>query len=357
MASIPSMCVPKIKAESVKQFLIQNKVFRFGVRPDHSQDFVFFPITQKLSPILLSKLKKSSSKIKQSMHTFPEKEPLQSLNLKDSLKNQLSSEELSHLISAYDIVGSIAVIQVPKELMNRKSLIAKTVLKINHSIQTVCMITGGHSGKYRIQPVKLLAGKKTTETVYKEHNCLFKMDIAKVFFSPRLSFERARINDLIQPNEVIGSFFSGVGPYSIIFAKNSNTQRVYSVELNPSAVKYHKLNNKLNKVEEKVELLKGDVHKIVPKYLKGTCDRIVMPLPETGELFLDEAFAALKPEGGMIHFYTFAPRADLYSHAVSELEKVAKKFNRKIKIVRNEICRTFSASVVQIVLDVSVSEP
>ena len=59
-------------------------------------------------------------------------------------------------------------------------------------------------GSYRLRDLVYLAGENKTETVHKENNCVFHLDIKTSFFSPRLVYERRRISESnIQENEVI----------------------------------------------------------------------------------------------------------------------------------------------------------
>ncbi|MEW6295650.1 MAG: class I SAM-dependent methyltransferase family protein [Candidatus Diapherotrites archaeon] len=275
-------------------------------------------------------------------------------NLKEALEGKLSHKEKAFLVSSFDQVGNIAVIEVPQELNKKQKIIGEALLKVNKSIKTVCKIAGAHKGKYRIQPLKIIAGKKNFIAEYREAGCLFRFDLRKVFFSPRLAGERLRIARLIQPNEIIGAFFAGVGPYPIVFARNSPMKKAFAVELNPIAVKYLKENIALNKCAEKIEAIKGDVKKIASKKLKGKCDRIVMPLPHRGEDFLDSAFTALKPEGGIIHFYQVVPRDDPYKNALQRISETAKKFKKIFSVLYKKEVRPFSASRIQVVMDFKV---
>ncbi|MFH1234951.1 MAG: methyltransferase [Candidatus Diapherotrites archaeon] len=175
--------------------------------------------------------------------------------------------------------------------------------------------------------------------------------VGKVFFSPRLSHERARIAGLIKKGETVAVLFAGVGPFAIAFAKHSKAEKVFAVELNPDAFRLMQENIVLNKVESKVEAFKGDVRKVVPEALAGKCDRVAMPLPRGGENFLNVAFMALKPEGGVIHFYQFVEKADIYGPPLEALRVAAKKAGRKIRIKNKKIVRSFSPSRVQVVVD------
>jgi len=280
---------------------------------------------------------------------MPEKK--QPRNLKEALKGKLSKKEMKILIASFDSVGDIAVIQIPKGLGKKAKAIGEALLSINRHFKTVCMVSGEHAGKYRVQPVKVIAGKRNKKATYKESGCVFTIDLGKVFFSPRLSTERLRIAKLIKEGEVIGAFFAGVGPFPIVFAKNSGMEKAFAIELNPEAFKELLHNIGLNKCQNKIEAIKGDVKKIVPKMLLGKCDRIMMPLPKGAENFLKEALLALKPEGGVVHFYRFVEKASGAEQALGEVRAAAEALGMETSILRAEKVRSFSASKEQIVID------
>lgn len=272
-------------------------------------------------------------------------------NLKEALEGKLGKAEMPFLITSFDSIGDIAVIQVHEKLVKKARAIGEALLKVNKQFNTVCMVSGEHQGVYRVQPVKVIAGKKNKVATYRESGCVFSVHLGKVFFSPRLGTERLRISKMIKPGEVIGAFFAGVGPFPIVFAKNSGMKKTYAIELNPEAHKELIHNICLNKCQDKIEAIKGDVKKAVPKKLKGKCDRVVMPLPKGGESFLKEAMLALKPEGGTIHFYRFVERDKGAKQAMEEIKKAAKQTGMSTRVLRKEKVRSFSPSIQQIVID------
>lgn len=273
-------------------------------------------------------------------------------SLKEVLKNKLTKKEQSVLIKSFDSLGNIAVIEMPKELEKKEKLIGNTIIKLNKSIKTVCKIAGPHKGKYRVQPLKIIAGEKNFIAEYKESNCKFIFDVRKVFFSPRLSNERLRVSKLIKKGETVGCFFAGVGPYPIVFSKNSEMKKAVAVELNPFAVKFLRKNIELNKVKKKIEVIKGDVNKLGAK-LKNSFDRIVMPMPHGGETFLKQTLKALK-KNGVIHFYQVLPKETAFEQAIKRAEKECIKQKREFVLLNKRQARPFSASKIQVVIDFKV---
>ncbi|MBN2127267.1 MAG: class I SAM-dependent methyltransferase family protein [Candidatus Diapherotrites archaeon] len=275
-------------------------------------------------------------------------------NLRDALKEKLNEKEMQLLQTSFDSFGNTAVIEIPDELLKKEKLIGEALLSINKHFQAVYRKKGKTEGEFRVLPLKLIAGKPLKKAEYRESNALFRISLGKVFFSPRLSTERLRISKKIKKNEVIGALFAGVGPFPIVFAKNSEMSKAYAVELNPQAVKDMEENIKLNKCSEKIIPIEGDVNKVVPMQLKGLCDRVVMPIPKTGNTFLNSAIDCLKKKGGVIHFYFFGSKEKPFDNALKEIDSAIKEKNKKKRILFKKIVRPFSPTTVQVVIDFKV---
>jgi tRNA (guanine37-N1)-methyltransferase len=134
---------------------------------------------------------------------------------------------------------------------------------------------------------------------------VFAVDVKKCYFSPRLSHERSRIARLVECGETVVNMFAGVGCFSITIAKTVPQTKVFSIDVNPAAVKYMEENVKINRVYDKVAPLLGDSKDIINAKLQRMANRVLMPLPEKALEYLPYAVLALKPSGGWIHFYDF----------------------------------------------------
>lgn len=268
------------------------------------------------------------------------------------LENGLSKEIVSEINSAYDIVGDIIVIGIDKQYQNHYSIIGKALLQLHPNVKTVLNKIGEHKGIYRTQDMELVCGEDTRETIIKENGCRVKIDVEKVFCSTRLSEERRRIVDLVNPGETIGVFFAGAGPFALAIAKNKEVKEIVAIELNDLAVKYLGENIILNHTEQIIKPILGDVKIEAQKY-PNYFDRVIMPLPKSAELFLDSAIFSCK-SGGYIHLYKFVSKNDPYTETEKEIEEIAKINNVVLEIVNKRIIRSYSPSIVQIVVDIKL---
>jgi tRNA (guanine37-N1)-methyltransferase len=329
-------------AQEVKRFLIDNALFNpdYGFKKDNSS--IFFPIS-----------KKGSIKKRFSMVEFVDAE-LDKLdkkkNLRATLEQKLSADELTVLRRAFDTIGNIAIIDIPPEVEKNEKLIAETLLKLQKNVKTVLKKGGIHETEFRTQPMVHLAGVNTKETIHKEHGVMLKLDVEKVYFSPRLSTERLRVSSQVKPGESILVMFSGCAPYPCVIAKNAKPIEIVGVELNPIGHKYGLENLKLNKIGN-VTLINGDVKDIVPK-LNRKFDRIVMPLPKSAGDFLDSAFSAAK-KNTIIHFYAFEEEGRFYV-AEKRILDACKKNKLKCKIIRTVKCGQHAPRTFRICVDFKI---
>ena len=134
-----------------------------------------------------------------------------------------------------------------------------------------------------------------------EDSCLFKLDLEKVYFNPKLASERKRVAEKVAAGECVVDMFAGVGTFSILIAKRSPESKVIAIDINPDAIFYLRENIRLNKISN-VSAIQGDVREISGKFA-GVADRIIMNLPKESHIFLKDALRMLKNRG-IIHFYT-----------------------------------------------------
>lgn len=231
-----------------------------------------------------------------------------------------------------DVLGNIVILKFDRDVnVAEKKKIAEKFLKEHKQVSTVLEKAGKFSGRLRTQKTKWLAGEKTKEALYRENACTFRFNVDTCYFSPRLSEERKEISSIVKKGEEVLVMFGGVGVYGIIIAKNSKASRVVSIELGRECSKYALFNVKRNKLQERVQIIQGDVRRKLPD-MKEQFDRIVMARPQLKDSFLDVALPLIR-KGGIIHYYGFYEEDDL--EKLKELVKEeTKKARRKIRILR-----------------------
>lgn len=272
------------------------------------------------------------------------------MKLKEALKGRLSVAELERL-RGFDVVGDIAIIEVPRELVKKQKVVARTLLGLLPNVKVVARKKGGHVGRYRKQPLEILAGERRKTTVHREHGLEFALNVESCYFSPRLASERLRIAKQVRKGENVLVMFSGVAPYVLVIARHSEAFRVFGVEANPAAHKYAVANVQKNRLGHKVVVLKGDVRKVVPK-LGVKFDRVVMPWPQQAGRFLDVALKVVK-KGGFVNFYDFQ-QEDSFWLAAEKVRVACRKAGKNCKILRVVRCGQVAVRTYRVCVDVKV---
>jgi len=273
--------------------------------------------------------------------------------LKQALKGIISDAEISEVYSAFDIIGDIAVIRIPDQLMPKKKEIAEAILNNVKPVKSVFVPSSPVSGDFRVRSLEWAAGENKTLTLHREHGCRFKVDVDKVYFSPRFSTERARIADMVGDGEVVVNMFAGVCVFSIIIARKRKCH-VYSIDINPDAHSLCIENIKLNKVEDRITPMLGDASDIIARELRGKADRVIMPLPERAKEYIKPAVAALKAGGGMIHYFTHIgadSKKDAPKACAAEVEGIMKA---RYKLEGVRVVREVGPRFYQVVADLRI---
>jgi len=334
----------KKDAETVRKFLARWKLTDNKYRIIRSGKFIYFPLRPGAERIMGKKLMGRVDFV----DIKPERQD-QRLDYKDMLEKALGNDYAS-ATRGYDIVGDIAIIEAKNMRTARK--MAKIVMKLNSNVVTVLAKGGPVSGKYRIRSYKWVAGKRKYETLYKENGASFIVDVRKAFFSPRLAYERERINKLVGKKENVMVMFAGVGPFAIEIARRHKDAKVVAIELNRRAWKYMLRNIELNRVHN-VDAQVGDVKKVVAKYA-GSADRIIMPLPKESYAFLDSVVKAAKKRS-TVHYYAFGERDSAYEDNVKRLNDFFRG-KAKLKVLSKRIVRPYSPREVEVAIDFALQK-
>lgn len=329
--------VPKNEGEKVRQILLDEDLLdkRFKIRSEN--EHILMPLKKKPEedfgyPILERELEEREEK---------EGDYTNLVDIPDELKPELPS--------SYEIIGDIAVLKIPDELSSYKHQIGLAIVEAHKNVNTV-LEDRGVTGEYRIREVELLAGEDKTRTIHKEYGAEFEVDISKAYFSPRLATERWRVVQEVQPGETVFDMFAGVGPYSILIAKNVDVQQVHSVDINPTAYELLEKNIQRNNLEEKITPYLGDVRDHAGKI---SADRVIMNLPHSAGDFIGDALKTIKK--GMIHYYEILPHAkigDRKHELIDEIEQM--EFTATIKSTKE--VRTYSAEQAHMVFDIKVKK-
>ena len=217
--------------------------------------------------------------------------------------------------TGYEQVGHVLHLNLKPHHEPCGRLIGDVLLdKLSPSVETVVTKIGEVKGPYRTYDMEVLAGKPSTEVTVVEHGIRLHFDLAKVYWSTRLSGQRTRsLDEDILPGQIIADAFCGVGALCVRAAVEKNCT-VVANDLNPDAIEYCRANAKRNRVGDKIAAKCGDAHDFIASlgHTEG------QPLPH--HLLLNFPLASvdflrnlrywpvekLIEVGPTVHVYTFA---------------------------------------------------
>ena len=290
------------------------------------------------------------------------------MKLKEALKGVLDDSELKKVVKSYDIIGDTILIRVHSDLESKRGIIAEALHKIYPHVRSIAAVPlYAHTDRiYRTRDLEVIWGDENMETMHKESGCLFKVNPKRVFFSPRLSYERMRVASKVMAGETIINMFSGVGCFSIIIARMQPQTKIYSIDVNPYAYEYMNENVRLNRMEGRVIPILGDVREELKKLgLEGVANRVLMPLPEEAHSFLPLAVRALKLDkegaGGVIHYYdvsTGRKDDDLFVMPIKRVRGIVSSVfgdSLRLKIEEKRIVRSVAPRRYHVVLDLNLN--
>jgi tRNA wybutosine-synthesizing protein 2 len=266
--------------------------------------------------------------------------------LQEELKNKMSKEELSLLPSSYQKIGNIVILNLKEELWEHDKKIGKIILEKIPDTKTVCRRTDFIKNQYRKPALKVIAGKKKTGVVHKEHGILYKLDVNEIMFAKGNLNERKRISKLVKKNEVVVDMFAGIGYFSLGVAKTSKPKKIYSIEINPIAYNYLKQNIELNDVEDKIIPIFGDCIVELPK-LGRSADRVIMGLLPSCKEYLIDAMKVIKPNG-VIHYHGTAKN---WKELFDDIKTASDIEGFNVKLIRKVRVKSYAPKIYHWVLD------
>ncbi|MHA1794124.1 MAG: class I SAM-dependent methyltransferase [Promethearchaeota archaeon] len=230
--------------------------------------------------------------------------------LKEHLKDKLTSEELDLLPRGFQALEDVIIINLKPELLPKKHLIGQAYLELLPYIKSVWGKVFGLSrvvGQFRTPTgIEHLAGVKKSIVKEVENGVVFKHDFTKIIFSKGNINERSYLPTKVKPGEIILDMFAGIGYFSLMIAKKSQPAHVHACEINPVSYQYLVENIQINEVDNIVTPYLGDCAEIVPKLKKEIdlkADRIIMGIFPAPKKYLPIAFEVVNNEKGTIIHY------------------------------------------------------
>ena len=249
------------------------------------------------------------------------------------------------------------VVIVDEDDPDRAAEIAEAVMASDIPARSVLNRASKIKGELRVRDWELLAEREDedadrspTETVHREYGHEFLLDLAAVYFSPRLATERHRVVGQIGPDEHVVDMFAGVGPFAIPAA--SQGAEVVAVDLNETAVDYLRENARRNGVSDSLTAISGDIRDVATDY-HGWADRLVMNLPHSADEFLETA-VDLAGEECVIHYYDIQHDSDPFGPGIEAIRAAAEP-EYDVAVETEHVVRSYAPHELNVCLDVRLT--
>jgi len=245
----------------------------------------------------------------------------------------------------YERLGEIVIID--EDDAERTSAIADAIMDSSIPAETVLNRASKVKGEQRVREWDVLAGDGT-ETVHREYGSEFLVDVADVYFSPRLATERHRVVEQVESGEHFFDMFAGVGPFVIPAARRGAT--AVGVDINETAIGYLRANAERNDVAERVTAIAGDVREVAAEY-PSWADRLVMNLPHSADEFLETA-VELAGEECVLHYYDIQHEDDPHGPGEAAIREAAEPAGYDVDVETRHTVRSYAPHELNVCLDV-----
>jgi tRNA (guanine37-N1)-methyltransferase len=246
---------------------------------------------------------------------------------------------------SYERIGDIVVID--EDDPDRARALADAVMASALPAKTVLNRASEIRGRQRVREWEVLAGTET-ETVHREYGHAFALDLAAVYFSPRLATERHRVVGGVRPGEHVFDLFAGVGPFVVPAAARG--AEAVGVDINDRAIEYLRANADRNGVADRVTAIHGDVREV--EGYEGWADRLVMNLPHSADDFLDTA-VELAADEAVLHYYDIQSDEDPYGPGERAIRAAAEGY--EVTVENRRTVRSYAPHELNVVLDIRLS--
>jgi len=255
-------------------------------------------------------------------------------------------ELVDRLPSRWEFLGDILSVKLHDELLPHRAAIGELYAG-ELQVRTVVMDAGGITGATRRPVMEVIFGSDT-RTVHVENGIRYHMDVTKVMFASGNIDERMRAAGLDCRGQNVLDMFAGIGYFTLPAAVHAGAGRVIACEINPDAMEFLETNIRANRVGDRVETRLGDCRDAAPQ---GWADRVFMGYLHDTHQFLPPAIAALRPEGGTIHYHEVCPGELMGSRPEGRVEEAAARAGRAVLNSTLRKVKSYAPGVWHVVVD------
>ena len=266
--------------------------------------------------------------------------------IREILSKELPPELVELLPKHWVRIGDVLILPLRQELEPYKHLIARVYAEVL-GVKTV--LRKGHiHGETRKPDYEVLYGRDTV-TVHVENGVKYKLDVAKIMFSPANVKERVRMAKVAKPGELVVDMFAGIGHLSLPMAVHKRA-RVIALEKDPYTFRFLVESIWLNNVQDLVTPYNID-NRDFPG--ENIADRILMGYVVTTHEFIPKALSIAK-DGAIIHYHNTVPERLMPGEPFETFRKIAREHGCEAEKLNELVIKRYAPGVWHVVVDVRV---
>jgi tRNA (guanine37-N1)-methyltransferase len=216
-------------------------------------------------------------------------------------------EQARRLPRAFDVVGDVVLIRIPRELEDRATEIGRALLAFVPGARIVGSDRGVR-GPERRRALQLLAGAGGWRTRHRENGLEIEVDPERAYFSPRLAREHARVADAVEAGDRVYDLCCGVGPFALTIASRGRAASVTAVDSNPDALALLRASMARQRFGGRITAVESPVEAFLPT--AAIAERVILNLPHEGIKYLPSV-ARTVARRGRLYYYEVTPRTEL----------------------------------------------
>lgn len=266
--------------------------------------------------------------------------------IREILSRELPDGLVNLLPKHWVRIGDVLIIPLRRELEPYKRRIAEVYAEVL-GVKTV-LRKGRISGEFRETNYEILYGTDTI-TVHVENGIKYKLDVARIMFSPANVKERVRMAKVVNPGELVVDMFAGIGHLSLPMAVHGDA-RVIAIEKSPYTFRFLIENIELNGVWNRMSAYNMDNRNFPGENL---ADRVLMGYVVRTHEFIPKALQIAK-NGAVVHYHNTVPERLMPGEPFETFKKIAAEQGYEVEKLGEHIIKRYAPGVWHVVVDVRV---
>ncbi len=266
--------------------------------------------------------------------------------IREILSKELPPGLVGKLPKHWVQIGDVLILPLRPELEPYKHRIAEVYAEVL-GVKTV-LRKGRIGGEFRETNYEVLYGSDTV-TIHVENGVKYKLDAAKIMFSPANVKERLRMAKVAKPGELVVDMFAGIGHLSLPMAVHRKA-KVIAIEKSPYTFKFLVENIELNGVQDRMTAYNIDNREFLGEEI---ADRVLMGYVIRTHEFIPKALQIAK-NGAIIHYHNTVPERLMSREPFNTFERIARKHGYETEKLNELVIKRYAPGVWHVAVDVRV---